>query len=159
MSPPEVVSRGMVVRVRYVLRGEGDEVLERSPDEGEEYLHGAGQVPPGLERALEGKARGDRMTVTLRPQEGYGSRRGNVAPQPIPRATFPAGAELKAGMSFSAETPDGQPATLYIVRVDRSQVFVDANHPYAGRTLEYDIEILAIREPTAAEKRASSSGQ
>jgi FKBP-type peptidyl-prolyl cis-trans isomerase SlyD len=150
----KTVSAGKVVSLRYVLRGEQGEVLERSDPKGESYVHGDGTIPPGLERALEGRALGHSVKVRLTPEEGYGRRKPSPGPQPIPRATFPAEAELKPGQQFSAETPDGRAVTLYIARVDKTAVFVDTNHPFAGRTLEYEVEIVSIRNATAAEKRA-----
>jgi FKBP-type peptidyl-prolyl cis-trans isomerase SlyD len=150
----KVVGANKVVRLRYVLWGERNEELERSEPKGEAYLHGAGHIPVGLERALEGRSVGEKLRVQLSPEDGYGRRKKSPGPQPIPRATFPPDAELKPGLRFTAESPDGHPVTLYIVRVERDAVFVDTNHPHAGRSLAYDVEIVSIRDATAAEKRA-----
>jgi len=156
MAGPNTVGEGTVVKLRFVLRGENGEELERSDAKGEAYLHGDGHIPTGLERALHGRATGDKVKVRLSAEDGYGRRKKSVGPQAVPRSSFPADADLKPGLRFTAQGPDGSPLTLFIVRVDSKSVFVDTNHPYAGRTLEYDVEVVSIRPATAKEKRAGA---
>ena len=150
------MGNGRVVHLSFVLRGENGEELERSDAKGEAYLHGAGHIPPGLERALEGRAAGDKVKVRLTPEDGYGPRKKSAGPQAVPRGSFPEGADLKPGLRFTAQGPDGSPLTLFIVGVERGSVFVDTNHPYAGRTLEYEVKVVSIRNATAKEKRAGA---
>ena len=147
------IGEGMVVRLRYTMKAIDGRILDRSDDDGETYLHGAGAIVAGLERALAGTRAGDEVSVLVRPEEGYGVRQPSPGPQPVPRATFPEGASLKPGVSFEAETPDGKPVTLYITRVETQAVYVDINHPFAGMSLLYDVEILAVRAATAAEMK------
>ncbi|MBM4358640.1 MAG: FKBP-type peptidyl-prolyl cis-trans isomerase [Deltaproteobacteria bacterium] len=141
----DVIKAGKRVELRYTLRDTNGRYLDDSGAGTESYVHGSGAVVRGLERALEGRRAGDRIEVTLTPDDAYGPRRRGPGPQPIPRGTFPADAELKVGMKFEAETPDGQPVDLYIARVDGREVHVDTNHPYAGMTLRYAIEVVAVR--------------
>lgn len=148
----EQIEKGKVVSLRYTMRSDGGQLLDSSGDEPEHYLHGAGAVVPGLERALAGRRAGDRFTVRLTAREAFGPRRrGGPGPQPVPRATFPEGAELKPGLAFSAETPDGQPVRLFINRVDGDAVFIDRNHPYAGMAVAYEVEVVSVREATVEE--------
>ena len=148
------IGDGKVVSLRYTMRALDGRVLDRSDEGGEAYLHGSGAIVAGLERALTGKRAGDQLSITVRPEDGYGIRHRSPGPQPVPRATFPEGAALKPGVSFEAETPDGKPVTLYITRVEPQAVYVDSNHPFAGMSLLYDVEVLAVRPATAAEKKS-----
>ncbi len=141
----------MVVRLRYTLKAADGRVLARSADEGDLYRHGGGANVPGLERALEGKHAGDKLSITVSPADGYGPRGKSPGPQPVPRATFPEDAALVAGVSFEAETPDGKPVTLFVTRVEESAVYVDSNHPFAGMTLHYDVEVMSVRRASEEE--------
>jgi len=145
--PEDVIKRGKLVELRYTLRDASGKYLDGSGTDTETYVHGEGAVVRGLQRALEGRRAGDSVAVALREDEAYGRKRKSAGPQPIPRGTFPDDAELRVGMKFSAETPDGRPVDLYIARVESRDVYVDTNHPYAGMALHYEIEIVAVRDP------------
>ena len=147
------ITAGKVVHLRYNMKTPQGQVLDQTGDTPEGYVHGHGAIVPGLERALEGRRVGDRFQVTLAPADGFGLQKKSAGAQPVPRATFPPEADLKPGIKFSAETPDGSPVTLYICRVAEDVVYVDTNHPFAGQTLEYDVEVVSIRNATADEKR------
>jgi len=138
------VQKGATVALSYVLRDENGEELERA--DSESYIHGSGAIPGGLERALEGREVGAKFSLTLSPEDAYGARGQSAGPQPVPRATFPTEAALSPGIKFEAETPEGAPVTLYITRVEETVVYVDTNHPYAGRTLSYDIEVVGVTD-------------
>jgi FKBP-type peptidyl-prolyl cis-trans isomerase SlyD len=141
----EVIKAGKLVELRYTMRDPSGKYLDGSGDGSETYTHGSGAIVRGLERALEGKRAGDTIAVTLRPDEAYGSKKKGPGPQPIPRGTFPPEAELKIGMKFQAESPDGRPLDLYIARVERREVFVDTNHPFAGMSLCYQVEVVSVK--------------
>ncbi len=151
----DTISAGKLVEVKYTMSTTGGKLLDSSGETPEAYLHGHGNVVPGLERALTGKKAGDKFTVELTARDAFGSRKKSAGPQPVPRATFPRDAELKPGVQFSAETPNGAPVTLFITRVDKEVVYVDTNHPFAGLTLRYDVEVISVRDATDAEKRAA----
>lgn len=114
------------------------------------YLHGANNIVPGLEGKLTGHVVGDRIQAIVPPSEGYGERTG-PGPQAVPRDRFPAGEELHAGMQILAQGPDGQPFPLWIAKVEQDNVYVDHNHPLAGVTLHFDVEVTGIRAATAEE--------
>jgi FKBP-type peptidyl-prolyl cis-trans isomerase SlyD len=141
------VEAGRQVGFHYVLRGEDGEVLDDSRARGQEmsYVHGAGELVVGLERALEGREAGDRLDVVVPPEEAYGTRRGE--PMPVPRSAFPEDAALEVGASFGTRSPDGRPMMLWITSVSEEEVWVDPHHPLAGRTLRFEVEVLSVADP------------
>jgi FKBP-type peptidyl-prolyl cis-trans isomerase SlyD len=149
---PQTVADGAVVLFRYTLKNDAGEVLDEAPaDDPMPYLHGAGNIVPGLERALTGKKVGDAFDVEVAPKDGYGERTGTT-PQPLPRSGFPADVELRPGMSFAAQLEDGQYVMLWVTEVQEDVVLVDPTHPLAGETLHFSVEIMGLREATDEEK-------
>jgi FKBP-type peptidyl-prolyl cis-trans isomerase SlyD len=144
------IERGRVVRMHYALRDEHGTTIESSGGrEPLAYLHGYGHLIPGLERALDGEAAGLRTTVTVAPRDAYGEK----DPQAViraPREDFPDGLKLEAGIEVQAETPDG-PITFTVVAVEEKEAVLDANHPLAGKTLTFDVEVVDVRDATAEE--------
>ena len=144
------IGKGCVVRMNYTLRDESGVTIESS--EGREpltYLHGLGHLIPGLEKTLDGSQAGLKTTVTVRPQDAYGEK----DPQAVIRAErsdFPEGLTLEPGVEVQAETPDG-PITFIVMSLEGTDVVLDANHPLAGKTLTFDVEVLEVREATADE--------
>lgn len=151
----DTIVAGKMVELRYTMKTTGGKVLDDSGPDPEAYIHGQGSIVPGLEAALTGKKAGEKLSVKLGPREGYGSRGKSAGPQPVPRSTFPRDADIKPGLKFTAETPGGAPVTLFITRVEEKVIFVDTNHPFAGMTLHYDVEVVSVRDATDAEKRAA----
>jgi FKBP-type peptidyl-prolyl cis-trans isomerase SlyD len=141
----------MVVAIHYVLKDDDGDVLDSS-EEGEplSYLQGAGNIVPGLERELAGKNVGDKVSAVVEPEDGYGERTG-PDPQPIPRDQFPDDADLSEGMQFFAQGPNGEQLALWVVDLDDKTVVVDHNHPLAGMTLHFDVEVVSTRPATAEE--------
>ncbi|MFI5305959.1 MAG: peptidylprolyl isomerase [Polyangiales bacterium] len=146
------ISAGKVVGLHYTLRDKEGALIDRS--EGAEplfYLHGAENLVPGLESALLGRGVGEKLSVTVSPNEGYGERQG-PGPQAVPRASFPDDAELEEGMPFTVENEDGEEIDLWITAIEDDQVLVDVNHPLAGVTLCFDVEVVSIRDATVDEQ-------
>ena len=151
MSENLLIADGHVVVLNYTLRSDEGEVIDASTTEDPmAYLHGADNIVPGLEQALSGKAAGFTGKVTVAPEDGYGERE-DLPPQAVPRAAFPPNVQLAPGMQFMAEGPDNHPAPIWISRVEGDQVFVDPQHPLAGKTLHFDVEVLAVRKATENE--------
>ncbi len=145
------IEAGKVVFFHYTLSDESGEIIDSS--EGAEplpYLHGAGNIVPGLERQMVGKQVGDRFKAVVPAEEGYGVPEG-PGPQAIPRDAFPEDAELEEGMPFTAEDEDGNELPLWIVSVEDDAVIVDQNHPLAGVELHFDIHITDMRDATPEE--------
>ncbi len=141
---------GMVVTMHYTLSDDSGAVLDSS--QGSEplaYLHGHGNIIPGLEKALEGKEAGHKSKVTVAPADGY----GEINPEAIfeaPTEHFPNDSNLAAGQRVYAEGPNG-PIVLTVVRMTEKGAVLDANHPLAGKTLHFDVEITTVRSATAEE--------
>ncbi|GAB2801423.1 peptidylprolyl isomerase [Halomonas shantousis] len=140
-----------VVTLHYTLRDAAGTVLDdsRQRDKPLEYLHGHDNIVAGLEQALQPHEAGDMLDVTLTPEQAYGQR-DEALIQDVARSAFPGSDGLEPGMRFQAQGPDG-PRVVTVLAVDAGQVTVDANHPLAGETLSYALEILAVREATPEE--------
>lgn len=138
------------VSLDYTLHLGDGVIIDRSePGEPLVYLHGQGQIVPGLERELAGLAKGDQKRVTVSPAEGYGERvEGRV--QVVPMSAF-GGEQVSAGDEFMAMGPDGMPIPVKVASVAGDQVTVDLNHPLAGATLHFSIEVADVRTATAEE--------
>jgi FKBP-type peptidyl-prolyl cis-trans isomerase SlyD len=149
----DVITAGKVVAVKYTMKSLDGKLLDDSGPEPEAYIHGAGAIVIGLERALEGKQAGEKVNVRVSAADGFGPRKRSAGPQPVPRSTFPEDARLKPGVKFSAETPNGAPVSLYITRVEKNAVYVDTNHPFAGMSLQYEVEVVSVRDATEREKK------
>lgn len=146
-----VVQPNSFVIVEYVLKDDDGEVLDASRgEEGEpiEYVHGYGMLVPGLEAALAGMKPGDAKKITVAADEGYGERDEELMLE-IERGEFPA--TVQPGDEFVAASPDGEEVVLQVVEVNEDGVLVDANHPLAGMTLHYEIEVKSVRTATEDE--------
>lgn len=145
------VADGAVVSMHYTLRNPEQDVLDSSSGgEPMMYLHGAQNIVPGLERKLTGCSVGDQLKVEVAPADGYGERTG-PGPQKVPRSAFPDDAELHEGMQVIAQGEGGEMIPLWIVGVDADGISIDGDHPLAGVTLHFDVEIVAIRPATDEE--------
>lgn len=140
-----------VALFHYTLTNEGGDVIDssRERDEPLAYLHGAGNIVPGLEKAMVGREVGDSFKVSVEPQEGYGPRHEEMM-QTVPRNAFQGVEEVKPGMQFQANGPQGQ-VLVTVVEANDEEVKVDGNHPLAGQTLNFDVEVTEVREATEEE--------
>lgn len=144
------VSSEKVVSIHYTLKnGEGRVIDSSAGSEPLVYLHGASNIIPGLESALEGKTQGEKLNVIVPPEQAYGLRSDNLI-QSVPKNQFQDQESLKPGMQFQVRTPQGG-MILTILEVKDSEVVVDGNPPLAGETLHFDVEIMDIREATREE--------
>ena len=144
------IAKNTVATIDYTLTDPQGQVIDSS--KGREplaYLHGASNIIPGLESALEGKSAGDTMIVSVPPEQGYGMRDPNLV-QPVPRTNFQGAPDIKPGMQFQAHTAEGA-RIVTVVKVDEQNVTVDANHPLAGMDLKFDVSVVGVREASAEE--------
>jgi FKBP-type peptidyl-prolyl cis-trans isomerase SlyD len=139
-----------VVRFNYTLRNEEGQVLETSVgEEPATYLHGANNIIPGLETAMAGREEGESFSATVTPEEGYGLRDPNKAQRvPIKHLSFKG--KLRPGAVVQLSTNDGM-KTVTVVKAGRHTVDIDTNHPLAGQTLVFDIEVAEVRSASAEE--------
>jgi len=136
--------------VSYSLKNSKGKPLGEANEEAPlAYLHGVGQIVPGLEKELEGMSVGDQKEVTLSPAEGYGEVNPALKME-LPRTNFPADMEIKAGQQFSAEM-GGKHQVFTVIAQQDDKVQVDGNHPLAGETLHFSVKVLDLREATATE--------
>lgn len=139
------VSPDTVVSIDYTLTDNEGEVIDTS--EGREpldYLHGHGNIIPGLEKALEGKTEGDELQVKVEPEEGYGPHRQELVQQ-VSMEAFAGMDKVEPGMRFNAESAQG-PLVVKVTKIEGEQVTIDANHELAGQELNFDVTVRGIRE-------------
>lgn len=108
-----------------------------------EFVVGSGQIIPGLDNALPGMNEGERKTVKVDSAEAYGPVNPEMQ-QSVPREGIPADIPLEPGTQLQMQTPDGQAMPVTVVSVDEASVTLDANHPLAGKDLQFDIEVVKI---------------
>jgi FKBP-type peptidyl-prolyl cis-trans isomerase SlyD len=144
------ITQNSVVTLHYTLKNDAGEVLESTADgQPMSYLHGQGNLIPGLERELTGKSVGDSLSVKVLPADGYGERNPSLV-QEVPRHLLDGVRDLRLGMRLRAETDQG-PRSVLVTKIADEAVTLDANHPLAGQTLHFDIEIAEVREATRDE--------
>ena len=137
------------VSIHYTLTNNGGEQLDSSI--GEEplvYLHGTGNIIPGLEEALTGKKAGDKLSVTIQPEQAYGVF-DPAMNQVVSRKMFE-GMDIEVGMQFHADVNFGS-GVITIAEINGDDITIDGNHPLAGEVLNFDVEIIDVRAATADE--------
>ncbi len=145
------IANGSVVGIDYSLHlGDGRVVDASQPEDPLTYLHGEGQIVPGLESALEGLSVGDKKQVVVAPAQGYGEHDPRGV-QEVPRGAFPAGFEPQVGMELTAEGQNGEAVPFAIREVKPDNVVIDLNHPLAGKTLHFDVTVREVRAATPEE--------
>ncbi|MFC3606638.1 FKBP-type peptidyl-prolyl cis-trans isomerase [Stutzerimonas tarimensis] len=139
------------VSIDYTLTNDAGEVIDSSAGGAPlAYLHGAGNIIPGLERALEGKSSGERVQVSVEPAEAYGEYSPELVAT-LNRAMFEGVDELEVGMQFHASAPDGSMQIVTIRDLEGDDVIVDGNHPLAGQRLNFDVTVVEVRDANAEE--------
>ena len=108
-----------------------------------EFEVGSGMIIPGLDTAIPGMEVGDKKVVKIACADAYGPQRPEMR-QSIPREGIPADIPLEVGTQLQMQTPEGQPLPVMVVEVDEATVTLDANHPLAGKDLQFDIELVSI---------------
>ena len=146
MGQITTVKKGRVVSLNFVLKDENGEMLDQSEkDQPLEYLHGAGDIIPGLEKALEGHKFGEQLKVVIPPVDAYGEYEVSLVDE-VSRDQFPGIDDIQPGMQFQTTMDDGAPMVINVTAVDEDTIVVDGNHPLAGVTLVFELEIVGIRE-------------
>ncbi|GAB5450297.1 MAG: peptidylprolyl isomerase [Halioglobus sp.] len=146
-----LIGNNLVVSMHYKLTDNDGEVLDSS--EGREpltYLHGAGNIIPGLETALTGKVEGDSVQATIAPADAYGETQEEMI-QVVPRAAFQGVESIEPGMTFTASGQDGATQQITVTEVQGDDITVDANHPLAGVELNFDVQIVSVRAASEEE--------
>jgi FKBP-type peptidyl-prolyl cis-trans isomerase SlyD len=149
------VEKNSVVSFHYCVRDAGDAAAEPFDDSrkrGEPLLAllGHGQLVPGVENALTGREAGERFEVDVAPADAYGERLEGLL-QRVPKKYFQNAQKLKPGMTTVLQTKDGGQRMVTVHKIGMSSIDVDHNHPLAGKTLHFDIEIASVRAATPEE--------
>ena len=144
------LTKDKVVNINYTLKDKESNTMDESNDGTFTYLHGAKNLIPALERALEGKTSGDKVNVVVPPENAYGLRDEKKI-QHVPRKMFPVDQKLEIGMPFSSATPDGTAVNVVITGIEETEVIIDGNHPLADVELHFNIEIIDVRDATKEE--------
>jgi len=144
------IAHNDVVSIHYTLKDDADKVLDSSAGgEPLAYLHGHGNLIPGLESALTGHEVGERLKVTVPAADGYGEY-DRALVQRVPRRALKGIADLRVGMRLQAGTEQG-PRAVTVTHIAGDMVTLDGNHPLAGQNLNFEVEITAVRAASEEE--------
>ncbi|MCL4144865.1 UNVERIFIED_CONTAM: hypothetical protein GTU68_005837 [Idotea baltica] len=136
------VSAGKKISIHYVLKIEDKVVDSNVGAEPLVYTQGEKQIVPGLEKCLEGMAVGESKNVTVSPEEGYGPVEAKAIIE-VPKEQIPAEAQA-IGSTLQSQTPEGQVLQSTVVELKEDIIVLDFNHPLAGKTLEFEVEIAKV---------------
>ena len=145
------VGKDKVVLMHYTLKNDAGDVIDSS--DGADplpFLQGHGNIIPGLESALEGSKVGDKLDVSIEPEEGYGLRMKDAI-QEIPSSALQGVDEVKVGMQLQSQDKDGNAFLVTVTKIEDDKITVDGNHPLAGQTLHFSVSIESIRKAEAEE--------
>lgn len=146
------IADNCVVTMHYTLtNGKGQVIDSSRQGDPLPYLHGAGNIVPGLEKELLDLEPGATVKVIVQPEEAYGPV-FEEAVQTIPKDAFQGVDEIEPGMQFQAQGPEGQVQLITVKEIEEDGIVVDGNHPLAGQVLHFDVEIVEVREATDEEK-------
>ena len=146
-----MIGPNSVVSMHYTLKNDDGDVMDSS--EGKPpmvYLHGANNLIPGLEAELTGKTSGATFNASIEPAQAYGEFNESLI-QTISKSMFQGVDSIEVGMSFVAQGEGGAQQQVRVTEVSGDDVTIDANHPLAGLTLHFDVEVVEVREATAQE--------
>ncbi|MFJ4386352.1 peptidylprolyl isomerase [Pseudomonas sp. NPDC089408] len=146
-----LIAANKAVSIDYTLTNDAGETIDSSAGGAPlVYLHGAGNIIPGLEKALEGKQAGDELNVSIEPEEAYGEYLAELV-STLNRSLFEGVDVLEVGMQFHASAPDGQMQIVTIRDIDGDDVTVDGNHPLAGQRLTFQVKVVDVRDASDEE--------
>ena len=144
------IAKDSVVSMHYTLKDDAGEVIDSSASgEPLTYMQGQGNIIPGLEKALEGKNVGDKVSVRVPAEEGYGEYSKDLVQQ-VPRRALKGISNIRVGMQLHAQTEQG-PRAVTVTHIQSDMVTIDGNHALAGKALNFDVEITEVRDATEEE--------
>lgn len=144
------VAKHKVVSIYYTLTdGQGTVIDSSSGQQPLAYIHGFGNLIPGLEAALEGKSTGEHVNTVITPEQAYGVRNEELV-EHLARDVFDTDEDIVEGMRFHAMS-EGGPRVVKVVAIEGDQVTIDGNHPLAGMTLHFDVTIADVRDASEEE--------
>jgi len=145
-----IAGQNSVVLMDYTVKDDEGNLIDTSAGQDPlAFILGMGNIIPGLERAFIGKKKGDSFQVRVKPDEGYGER-DEALVEVVPRAQFGGIKDLRPGMQLQAQTDD-EVMVVTVVKLTDKEVTVDANHPLAGKILNFDVAVVDVRTATQEE--------
>lgn len=151
------IEKTKVVKIHYTLTDkDGNQIDSSKGSEPLEYMHGYGNLIPGLEAELEGKEAGAKFATVIQPKDGYGEYSEEMVAK-VPRSSFDAQMPIEVGQQFQAESPAGS-MMVRVTEVNDDMITVDANHELAGKELHFDVEVVDVRDALPEEIPEESCG-
>lgn len=150
MSEPTVVAKDVVVSLAYKLTVDGEVLDEAGKDDAIQFLHGHRNIIPGLENELTGLKLGDSKEVSVQPEEGYGLTDSEEIEE-ISLEDFPEGIVPEIGMELEVKDEDGNDLYGRVLAITEDTVTMDFNHPLAGKTLDFEVTVVGLRNATEDE--------
>ncbi|CAD5250490.1 MULTISPECIES: peptidylprolyl isomerase [unclassified Imperialibacter] len=143
------IGKEKVVSIHYTLKDNEGTTLDSSVgDQPLLYIHGIGNLIPGMEEGLDGKVKGDKVEIKVSPEKGYGVRDDRMI-QKMPRSAF-GDQKVEVGMQFNAGTKNGQ-QVVTVTKVEMDGITIDGNHALAGVDLNFSVEVLDVRDASKDE--------
>lgn len=144
------VAKDKVITLNFTLTDDDNNVLDRAENGQFTYLHGAQNFLPDIESALEGKSAGDTVKIRITPEQAYGHR-DEEKTQVVPIEMFESAEQVTVGQQFHAQGEHGETILITVTNIENNQVTIDGNHPFAGLNLNFDIEVVDIRDASSEE--------
>jgi FKBP-type peptidyl-prolyl cis-trans isomerase SlyD len=150
MTDKQPITLNTVITMQYSLANDQGVVIREATSPPVKYLHGSGTLFPKLEQALENHCSGDIITVRLLPDDAFGKRKVELLCQ-TPLRDFPPGEHIEVGGRVVGQGDDGEEVNFLVVDVRDGVAHLDGNHPLAGQSLVFEIEVQSVRKATAEE--------
>lgn len=144
------IAQNTVVSLDYTLTNDSGEILDKSENGQFVYLHGANNIIPGLEQALDNKSINDKFDVVIEAEDAYGLK-DDSKKQTVGRDMFEPGSPIDVGVQFHAQGPEGEMLVITVTEVNGDEITIDGNHPLAGERLHFDVEVKEVRAATEEE--------
>ncbi len=151
------IEKNATVELTYVLKDSEGNILEDKKDQITKYIHGINMMPKPVEDALQNKEAGAAVSVTVEPKDAYGEADESLI-MDVPISNFQTDQEIKVGDIFETSDPEGNPFLIKIIEINGDQAKIDANHPFAGKTVTFELEVKNVLEtPADALERITNS--
>ena len=144
------ITQHAVVSLNYTLTNDAGETLDKSENGQFVYLHGANNIIPGLEQALDNRTVNDTFQVVIEAEDAYGQK-DDSKKQVVGKDMFEPGSPMEVGMQFHAQGPEGEMLVITITEINGDEITIDGNHPLAGERLHFDVEVTKIRDASEEE--------
>ena len=156
MKEELTIAQNKVITLQYALSNADGVIIRKASSAPITYLHGAGVLFSRLEQALEHHKVGDIVTARLLPEDAFGKRNPDLV-QEVPLSTLPPGENIEAGGNLTGTDEQGNEVTFSVTEIKDDIVHLDGNHPLAGQSLHFEVEIQGIRDATEEEIRSGKA--